>query len=145
MTIIETVFVVSSVLNFIAMFLVFVTFANIIKIKTLIEQLHAGVGNMIGKVVSIEQLVGKLSHGFTEFIEMTEGMVDQIDDTRKFSQIYRTSDGKYSAKTLDELINKIKNSGDESEYFSDDEISRLKKLFEQDDDDTFDDEEDEDS
>lgn len=144
MTIIETVFVVSSVLNFITIFLVFTTFTNIIKIKTLIEQMHVGVAGVLGRVVSVEQLTAKLSQGFTEFIQMTEGMVDQIEDTRRFGQIYRTSDGKYSAKTLDELINKIKNNGDEGEYFSDDELNKLKNLFEQDADDTFD-EDDEDS
>jgi ATP-dependent Zn protease len=119
-----------------------VVFANLIKIKTLIEQMHVGLGGIVSKIMFIEQTTSKMAQGFTEFIQMTEGMVDQIDDTRKFGQIYKTSDGKYSAKTLDELIDKIKNSGEESEYFSDDEISKLKNLFEQDEDDNFEEDED---
>jgi hypothetical protein len=135
MTIIEVVFVVSSIFNLLSIFLVFAVFANLIRIKTLVEQTHVGVGNVLGRVLGVEQSVSKISQGFTEFIQMTEGMVDRLDDDGKFNQIYKTTDGRYSAKTLDELINKIKNDGEETEYFSDTDINKLKSLFEQDDDD----------
>jgi len=144
MTIVETVFVVSTVFNVLCMFLVFVVFANMIKIKTLIEQMHMGLGGVVGKVVAIEQTTNKMAQGFTDFIKMTETLVDRIDDDDRVSSIYKTSDGKFSAKTLDELINKIRDSGDESEYFSSDELDKLKNLFSEDED-LFDNEDDEDS
>jgi len=144
MTIVETVFVVSTVFNVLCMFLVFVVFANMIKIKTLIEQIHMGLGGVVGKVVTIEQTTNKMAQGFTDFIKMTETLVDRIDDDDRVSSIYKTSDGKFSAKTLDELINKIRDSGDESEYFSSDELDKLKNLFSEDED-LFDNEDDEDS
>lgn len=144
MTTVETVFVVSTVFNVLCMFLVFVVFANMIKIKTLIEQMHMGLGGVVGKVVAIEQTTNKMAQGFTDFIKMTETLVDRIDDDDRVSSIYKTSDGKFSAKTLDELINKIRDSGDESEYFSSDELDKLKNLFSEDED-LFDNEDDEDS
>jgi|NOAtaT_7_FD_contig_41_202457_length_1584_multi_2_in_0_out_0_2 hypothetical protein len=144
MTIVETVFVVSTVFNVLCMFLVFVVFANMIKIKTLIEQMHMGLGGVVGKVVAIEQTTNKMAQSFTEFIKMAEAVVDRMDDDERISSIYKTSDGKFSARTLDELINKIRSSGEESEYFSSDELDKLKNLFSEDED-LFDDEDDENS
>jgi hypothetical protein len=142
MTIVETVFVVSTVFNVLCMFLIFVVFANMIKIKTLIEQMHMGLGGVVGKVVAIEQTTNKMAQSFTEFIKMAEAVVDRMDDDERISSIYKTSDGKFSARTLDELINKIRSSGEESEYFSSDELDKLKNLFSEDED-LFDDEDDE--
>ncbi len=144
MTIVETVFVVSTVFNVLCMFLIFVVFANMIKIKTLIEQMHMGLGGVVGKVVAIEQTTNKMAQSFTEFIKMAEAVVDRMDDDERISSIYKTSDGKFSARTLDELINKIRSSGEESEYFSSDELDKLKNLFSEDED-LFDDEDDENS
>lgn len=144
MTIVETVFVVSTVFNFLCMFLVFIVFANMIKIKTLIEQMHVGLGAVATKVIGIEQTTAKMAQGFTDFIRMTETVMDRLEDDDRVSQIYKTSDGKFSAKTLDELINKIRDSGEESEYFSADELDKLKNLFSEDED-LFDAEDDEDS
>jgi hypothetical protein len=144
MTIVETVFVVSTVFNVLCMVLIFVVFANMIKIKTLIEQMHMGLGGVVGKVVAIEQTTNKMAQSFTEFIKMAEAVVDRMDDDERISSIYKTSDGKFSARTLDELINKIRSSGEESEYFSSDELDKLKNLFSEDED-LFDDEDDENS
>lgn len=142
MTIVETVFVVCSVINVLMLFLVFYLVVNILHMKTYINQIHLGLGNAVGRLVGIEQNVLKLGNSFTEFIKMTEGMVDRMTDDMQINQVYRTSDGKFSAKTLDELINKIRKSGDESEYFSDEEMDKLKNLFEQDEDSFDEDDED---
>lgn len=139
MTIVETVFVVSAALSTIQLLLVFVLFTNFISVKIQIQQIHNGLGAVLNKLVGLEQTTGKMAVGFTEFIKMTEDIVDRVDDTR-FGQIYKTSDGKYSAQSLDELINKIKNDGNQTEYFSDEELTKLRRLFEEDDD--FDDEDD---
>jgi hypothetical protein len=142
MTIIETVFVVSSVINVLLLLLVFYLVVNILHMKTYINQMHVGLGNIVGRIVGIEQSVMRLGVGFTDFIKTTEHMIDKMTDELHIGQIYRTSDGKFSAKSLDELINKIRQNGDETEYFSDDELNKLKNLFEQDDDSFDEDDED---
>jgi len=142
MTIIETVFVVASVINILLLLLVFYLVINIVQMKTYINQMHLGLGNVVGRILGIEQSVMRLGTGFTDFIKTTEDMIDKMTDELQVNQIYRTMDGKYSAKSLDELINKIKQSGENADYFSDDELNKLKNLFEQDDDSFDEDDED---
>lgn len=138
MTIVETVLVVSAVINVIQLLLVFVLFINSMSVKLQVQQMHAGLGNALSKLFGLEQITNKMATGFADFIKITEDLVDRVDEPR-IGQVYRTSDGKYSARTLDELIGKIKNDKNETEYFSDDELNNLRRLFEEDDDD-FDDE-----
>lgn len=139
MTILETVVVVSAVINVILLICVFYLVITISHITTFINQMHAGLANVVTRLFGMEQMVNKLGAGFTRFIQMTEGMLERISDDGEVGRVYRTTDGKFSARTLDELIAKIKESGEETEYFSDEELNKLKKLFEEDD--SFDDEE----
>ena len=134
MTIVETVLVASSVINVILLVLVFVLYINFLSVKLHVNQIFNGVATVLNKLVHLEQVTGKMAAGFTEFIKMTEDMVDRMDDGRA-GQVYRTTDGKYSAKSLDELINKIKDDGSETDYFSDDEMKNLRSLFEEDEED----------
>jgi hypothetical protein len=66
-----------------------------------------------------------------------------VDSTNGGSNkvLYKTADGKYTGRSVDELINKIKKDGNSDEYFTDDELDKLKKMFDPDDD-TNEDEED---
>jgi hypothetical protein len=90
----------------------------------------------ISKIFAIEQLIAKMANGFTELIDMTGNMVDG-----SYNKIlYKTADGRYTGSTVDELISNIKKDGELDEYFTDDELDKLKKLFETDD--TFDEDED---
>jgi hypothetical protein len=141
MTIVETVLVVSAVLNVIQLLLIFVLFTNFMSIKIQIQQMHTGLGVALNKLIGLEQVTSKMAASFTDFIKITEDLVDKSDDMR-IGHLYRTSDGKYSAKSVDELIDKIKNDGNQSEYFSDEEINKLRSLFEEDDDEDDLDEED---
>lgn len=134
MTIVETVLVASSVINIILLVLVFVMYANFLSAKIQIQQMHNGLATTLNKLFHLEQVISKMAVGFTEFIKMTEDVVDRMDDGR-IGQVYRTTDGKYSAKSLDELINKIKDDGNETDYFSDDEMKNLRSLFEEDEED----------
>jgi predicted extracellular nuclease len=91
---------------------------------------------MLGKILSLEQLTGKIANGMTEFINVTGELVERIDMmTGNKQPVYRTADGKYSASTLEDLINKIREDNNSDEYFSDDDIKKLRDLFEDDDDD----------
>lgn len=132
MSITEVVLVVSLVINLIVSILLFMTFLNVLNMKMQVQQMYVGLSTMLGKVFSIEQALGKIGNGFTEFIRLTENVVDHVGGPNKV--LYKTADGRYSAKTVDELIEKIKKDGNSEEYFNDEELDKLKKMFEADDD-----------
>jgi len=90
-----------------------------------------------GKLNKIEVLLVKLSNSFNEFVNMTGSVVDKMDDMFKFPpamQMFRTMDGKFTARSLDELVDKIKKANKESDYLSEEELKKLKEMFEQSDD-----------
>lgn len=134
----ELVLTVLIVVNIITLILTFLIYTSLLTMKTHIAQMHSGMGTILSRIINTEQLVAKLGSGFTEFINVTGEVVDKLSSvmtgTTKFGQIYRTADGKYVASSLEELVEKIKNDSSESDYFTQEEIDRLKKLFEQDDD-----------
>lgn len=114
-----------------------VTKINVENIKTAFAVIH-------GKLSNIEILNAKLGSGFNEFINMTGEMVDRIDDMMKGTgavPMYRTMDGKFSARSLDELIKKIKKENKESDYLTDEEMKKLKELFDSETEDSDDDDE----
>lgn len=144
MTTIEVVLVASSVINVLLLVLVFLSYNNINQMKIHLTQAHAGMGSLLGKMLAMEQVIAKLATGFSDFVDMTGNLLDKLnrEDSRiEFGQVYRTVDGKYSARSLEELLDKIKGEDDEEKYISEDEIEKLKELFE--DDDNLSDEEDE--
>jgi predicted extracellular nuclease len=136
MSILELVVVISAVVCVLSLILNFIMFVYINSMRVHTTQLHAGLGSMLGKILSLEQLTGKIANGMTEFINVTGELVERIDMmTGNKQPVYRTADGKYSASTLEDLINKIREDNNSDEYFSDDDIKKLRDLFEDDDDD----------
>lgn len=137
MSIITTVIIVSTVINVLSLILVFLMYTYLLNLKMQMQQLHAGMSTTLTKLFSVEHTLSKMSNGFTEFIRLTESAMDQMYSGKA---LYKTSDGKYSAKSIDELIEKIKKDGTTDEYFSEEELDKLKRLFDNEDDD-FDEEE----
>lgn len=133
MTIMEVALVCSLVVNVFAIVLVFITFINVYTMKLQVQQMYVGLSTTVSKIFSIEQILAKISSGFTEFIQLTENMVDSANGPMN-KVLYKTTDGKYAARSIDELIEKIKKDGNNEEYFSDEELDKLKKMFESDDD-----------
>lgn len=113
--------------------LLFRIYNDSVSTKHTVSQLHAGMVASISKLGALETMNIKLGSSFNEFINMTGDMVDKIDDMMRFPsgmhQMFRTMDGKFSARTIDELIEKIKKANKESDYLSDDELKKLKDLF----------------
>lgn len=138
MTITEVVLVISLVVNLFGIVLLFLSFLNIYNMKIQVQQMHVGLSTTLSKLFTIEQILAKIGNGFTEFIHLTENMMDQVNGPMN-KVLYKTTDGKFTARTIDELIDKIKKDGNSEEYFSDDELDKLKKMFDSDDD--FDEEE----
>ena len=136
MSVVETVLVVIALINIIVLILTFIMYTSLISIKIYINQMHVGMATILGKVMALESVTSKLATGFTEAIGLTEEMLARMDtgSIGHSNQIYKTKDGKYTAKTLDELLNKIKDDDAESEYFSDFDVDKLRDLFEEDDD-----------
>lgn len=138
MTISEVILVISGVINVICLFLIFRSYDNIHTMKIQSEQLHAGMGNMLGRILGLEQALNRIGVGFTEFINTTGTLIEKIDSAQhqhtRFGKMYRTADGKYTGTSLEDLISKIRQDRAEGEYFSDEEIDKLRSLFEDDDD-----------
>jgi Co/Zn/Cd efflux system component len=149
MTGIEIVAVVSLVSNVICLGLLHSLTKDSVAQKLLIAQMHSGMGNVAGRVVEQSAYLQKVGNTLTEFTTVLDNLVEKFtSDPQPFPQmgmIYRTLDGKYSARNLEELINEIKRDGAEENYLSEEEINNLRKMFETDDEDDEDDESDTDS
>ena len=147
MGVFETVVVVIGVINILLLTLTFLTYTSLISAKVHINQMHVGMATILGKVMSLEVVTSKMAAGFTEVIALTEDMISRTEmrSGGYSAQLFKTKDGKYTAKTLDELLNKIKEDDAESEYFSDSDLDKLRELFgddweDDDEDDTLDNE-----
>lgn len=137
MSIITTVLIVSAVINVFCIILAFLMYTHMLNFKNQMQQLHSGMSTALTKLFTVEHMMTRMGNGFTEFIRLAETAMDQMGNGKT---IYKTSDGKFTAKTIEELIDKIKKDGSTEDYFSDEELDKLKRLFDNEDDD-FDDEE----
>lgn len=137
MTVSETVLVVLTVVNVIGLFINLSVYKDNNTIKILMTQMHGALGTAVGRLQAQEQYLQRLGSAFSDFTNLMESIAEKIEQASSPSGmgIFRTIDGKYSASSLQDLIEKIKQDGREGEYLSDDEIEGLRKMFENDDDD----------
>ncbi len=126
-----------TLINVIVLFLVYSIHNKVLTNTVHIQNLLAGIGTVITRTSMTDHNVQKLSSAFTEFVDATGNLVDKIQMMSGMSAegLYRTMDGKYSAKTIEELIHKIRRDNNESSYFNEDELDKLRQLFVDDDDD----------
>jgi hypothetical protein len=142
MTITELVLVVSCVLNILTILLVFLVYRDTLTLKSSVRELHVGLITSLNKVQGIEHLTNKIGTSLAEFINLTGNAVEHIEmmiGNPRGKHLYKTSDGKYAATSIEELINKIKDSNEDSKYFSEDELNKLRNMFDDDDDEDDDD------
>jgi len=144
MSVIEAVVVISAVLNILLIVLVFLMYTSLISMKMQINQMHIGMSTMLSKLLMLENITARIGTGFTEFIDATGDMLEKIEFmiNGPSRRVYKTSDGKFVAGSVDELMNKIKGSDSAGEYFSEDEINKLRNLFEENDEDEDEDDDD---
>ena len=137
MNVTETVLVGVAIINVLLLFLVFSIYVSMMGLKFNISQIHSGISTAIIKLTAIEQFSQRLGTSFTEFINVVEGMMERLDNVMhiKNGQVYKTVDGKYTAGSIEELIEKIKRNNEEDDHFSEEEMDKLRNLFETDDDD----------
>lgn len=135
MNISDFVLVVVSVVVVISLFLNFIMFNHITNMNIFVNQLHTGLSNMLNRTVMMEQILGKVGSTLEELVVAAENLIDNLGPTGggKMGSLYRTMDGKYSAETLEELVEKIKENQEEEKYFKDEDMDKLRKLFEEDD------------
>jgi len=127
------VMAVSVIINIITLLLVAGIYIGHVKNALYMQQLHTGMSSMLGRILSLEATTTKIGNSFTDFINTTGDMLDKVmmmNSSYKMNPLYKTTDGKFTASSIDELVDKIKQSGTEKEYFNDDELDKLKKLFE---------------
>lgn len=140
--------VVLGIINLMLLFFVFTLFKDNSALKLLVTQMHVGLGNLTGRIINQESYLQKVGTTFSEFTGIMEELVDKFDNSpftfnpnSKMGMMYRTLDGKYAAASLEDLINKIKRDGNETEYLSTEELDDLRKMFETSDDPFNDDDE----
>ena len=137
----EVVVVVCAVVSVLSLALNFIMFAYLNSMRVQTAQMHVGLGSVLGKVLSLEQITAKMANGMTEFIDVTGNLIERMDGVMSQNRpAYRTSDGRYTANTLEELIEKIKEDNADAQYFTEDDITKLRRMFEEDDDDDDDEE-----
>jgi hypothetical protein len=129
---IETFLVATSLLVVIIACLVFIMYNMILNLKNKTEQQQIVIASLLKSSIGVEQAVSKLITVFTDFTESMDEAIDQI--IMNFvpppgRTMYSTSDGKHSAPSIEGLMNKIKNSGDEKKYIMED-MDKLRNMFE---------------
>jgi hypothetical protein len=114
--------------------------------KLLTQQLHQAMAGLAARAQQQEIIMHKLAASFNEFTNLIGTVVDRLEDfplmgmpPMKGGMLYRTLDGKYAAPSLEDLINKIKKDGTETNYLSEEEIEQLRRMFNEDEEDNSDD------
>lgn len=133
MNIILPILVLLAIFNGITLVLLFKLYSDNVAMKIYISQIHDGLGTVVGRISQLEHVVGRIGAAFEEFTNASTKMIDTFMSS-KGRALFRTTDGRYTATSLEELLQKIKNDDKESEYFSDDEVNKLRDLFENDED-----------
>jgi hypothetical protein len=136
MNILDVLIVVTCVTGVLNLLFLVVLLFKIVELNsfktTLLSQIVSSHTLLNGKLNTIEAILGKLGSSFTQFIDMTENMIDRLDHMNKFPvgmHMFQTMDGKFSAKTFEQLIEKIKKAEKQNEYLSEDELKKLKDMF----------------
>lgn len=140
MTTSELVFTISSVVNILLLVFVIIMYMTIFEMRLYIRQLHTGVSNLLSRVLTIETVMNKIGMGLTELTNFSGNIIEMIT-AGKTGKIFKTTDGKYVASSLEELLNKVQQDNAESDYFSEDDLEKLRSMFEQDDSDEEDEDE----
>lgn len=131
------------VLNCFLLFLLISVVKDLVTVKMLTQQtqqqLHSALIGIINKQNAHDMMLSKIGNGFNELTSLLGNIVDKLSFFESFSpkngSIYRTMDGKFAGASLEDLIKKIQDAGEEQTYLSQEEIDGLRKLFEDDDDD----------
>jgi predicted transcriptional regulator len=138
---IEMVITALLVINIFVVLLLFFTQRDVQNIKLLNQQTHAAMGTLVGRLLVVEQHTAKISQSMVELMNFAEHIMDnfEVDITSE----YRTPDGKYSARSIDELMEKIKTDETKNKP-SDDFMNDLRNLFENGGGDDYDDDDEDD-
>lgn len=97
-----------------------------------IQNILNGIGTLITRSMVLDHNLQKLSTGFTDFIDATGNLVDKVQlmaNQLGADGMYRTMDGRYTANSIEELIHKIRRDKNESSYFDEDELDKLRRMF----------------
>jgi hypothetical protein len=132
----EWVILISTLINVLLLFLVYSMHNKVLTGAVHTQNLLNGISSMVHRMAVLEHNLHKLSSAFTDFVDATGSLVDKIQMMNNMTMegMYRTMDGRYSARTIEELINKIRKDNNESTYFNEDELDKLRQMFSDNDD-----------
>jgi hypothetical protein len=141
MNLFEVMLVVVAVLSLITFQFLFTMYKDLSRMHTYAKQTQEMQVGILTHLRGIETVLGKVVAGFTEMVATSEDLMDSIrvDSMLAGPKVYQTTDGKYVAKSMNELLDKIKQDNQETKYFSEEEIHNLKKMFSEDETTFFDD------
>jgi len=135
MTILEIMLILVGVLNVLFMALMIPLIKDMVTIKLLMTQIHSATAAIASRTTNQELMISKLGNSFSEFVDMVTNMIDRVDMIAGSGRIYRTTDGRFSGTSVQELMDKIKEAGEENEYISKEDMindmDSLRKMFEQ--------------
>lgn len=131
----EVLIIVLCVLNAVTLGLLVSYSKDSVAQKLLVTQMHTALGTLSGRLAEQSAYLQKVGNAMTEFTNVMDNAVENMSRMPmgpggQMGMLYRTLDGKYSAQSLEDLIDKIKKDGAEENYLSEDEINGLRKLFE---------------
>jgi hypothetical protein len=128
------VLIVVGIINIILLFMILSIYKDVSNFNILLTQVHAATGALSQKIQSQEIFLNRLGSAFSDLTNSLESMSDKIqfvlEAGPRMGSMYRTIDGKYTATTLEDLINKIKEDNVEEKYLSQDELDSIRDLFE---------------
>lgn len=128
-----SVLIVVGIVNIILLFINLSVYRDVSNFKLLLSQAHAGIAGLSQKLNSQENFLNRLGSAFSDLTNSLESMSEKfqfmLESGPRMGSMYRTIDGKYSASSLEDLLNKIKDDNVEEKYLSSDEMDALRKLF----------------
>lgn len=136
--------VASGVINVVLLLLLFSVFNTLNQVKQSTLTMVNAMSSVLVRLGEIQLLTNRIGMGLTDMINSVGDLIDTMSaplGSGKNVKMYKTSEGDISAGSVDELMKKIGESKKLNEYFNDNELTDLKKMFEVNDDEDDDDEE----
>jgi len=91
---------------------------HLVELRTMVTGLNL-------RLLSHEKYFDKLGTGMNQLVSIYNNSMDSSG----YHTMYRTMDGKYTAKSLDELMNKLQQDGVAKEYLSEEELEGFRRMF----------------
>jgi hypothetical protein len=97
--------------------------------RSKIDQIHQMLTTQLAGLQTQQILLHKIYQSINELFEKVSDLEFGSAMTKGQMMMYKTTDGKYTAGSLEELFDKLKKDGAEQKYLSPEEMDNLRNLF----------------